>query len=102
MHDALYAQRIWFDAAAAGDNNTVKYWRGRCLDLEKQIWETQPGTVRGVLVKLQITYNEQEIKAMERDLGPGYDMEVRCVASVYRDLERLAGARRPVSGMIEG
>ncbi len=85
------ACRVWFDAADTNDGKAVAHWSGRYWNLANQVCETPAVTVRGVLAKLHGFYNESEITFMRRGGVPGNDLGKIWTASIYRDLERLAG-----------
>ena len=63
------------------------HWR----DLEAQMLDTPARTVAGVLAKVQSWYGDSEIEDMRGGGEPDQDMQPDLVASIYRDLERLAG-----------
>ncbi len=48
-------------------------------------------TVAGVLAKLQTWYSDGEIEDIRSGGEPDQDLQTDLAASVYRDLERLAG-----------
>ena len=90
-----HARRVWFAAADAGDQKGVRHWRRRYWNLVDLACETPAVAVRGVLAKLRGFYNEDEITVMRRGGAPGDDLDKYWAASIYRDLERLAGEARP-------
>ena len=49
-------------------------------------------TVAGVLAKLQTWYSDREIEDMRSGGEPDQEMQRDLAASIYRDLERLAGS----------
>ena len=60
-------------------------------DLEAQMLDMPARTVAGVLAKLQSWYGDHEIEAMRDGDEPDTDLQTDLSASIYRDLERLAG-----------
>ncbi len=68
-------------------DQTRAHWR----DLEARMLDTPALTVAGVLAKLQSWYCDHEIEAMRSGDEPYHDLQTDLSASVYRDLERLAG-----------
>ena len=52
--------------------------------------DTPARTVAGVLAKMQSWYCDQEIEDMRGGGEPDQGMQTDLVASIYRDLERLA------------
>ena len=63
------------------------HWR----DLEAQMLGTPALTIAGVLAKVRSWYCDQDIADMQDGGEPDLEMQTDLVASVYRDLERLAG-----------
>ena len=63
-------------------------------DLEARMLDTPARTVAGVLAKVQSWYCDGEIEDMRGGDEPDQDMQPDLVASIYRDLERLAGEAR--------
>ncbi len=68
------------------------FWAGRYYQLEAEILDTPALTVAGVLAKLQGWYGDYEIEAMREGENPYDGLDSAWVASIYRDLERLAGS----------
>ncbi len=56
--------------------------------------DTPALTVSGVLAKVQSWYCDHEIEAMRSGGEPSDGLETDLLASIYRDLERLAGEAR--------
>ncbi len=66
--------------------------RARFLDLEARMLDMPALTVAGVLAKLQTWYSDGEIEDMRSGGEPDQEMQEDLAASIYRDLERLAGS----------
>ena len=69
--------------------------RAHWLDLEARMLSTPARTVAGVLAKMQSWYLDHEIEDMRSGGEPDNALETDLSASIYRDLERLAGEARP-------
>ena len=67
----------------------ARYW-----DLQVRLLDTPATTPGGVLAKLRGFYHDGEIALMRAGDDPDNDLPVEFAASVYRDLERLAGGMR--------
>ena len=65
--------------------------RSHFLDLEAQMLDMPALTVAGVLAKMQSWFCDGEIEDMRSGGEPDQEMQTDLVASIYRDLERLAG-----------
>ncbi len=68
--------------------------RARWRDLEAQMLGMPALTVAGVLAKVQSWYCDHEIEAMRSGGEPDNALETDLSASIYRDLEHLAGRMR--------
>ncbi len=66
--------------------------RAHFLDLEAQMLDTPALTVAGVLAKMQSWYCDGEIEDMRSGGEPDQEIQTDLAASIYRDLERLAGS----------
>jgi hypothetical protein len=64
------------------------------LDLEARMLDTPALTVAGVLAKVQSWYDDQELEDMRSGGEPDQEIQTDLAASIYRDLERLAGEAR--------
>lgn len=71
--------------------NHAERCRAHWRDLEERMLDTPALTIAGILAKLQSWYCDHEIEAMRNGDEPDNDMKTDLSASVYRDLERLAG-----------
>ena len=69
--------------------------RAHWLDLEARMLSKPARTVAGVLAKMQSWYLDHEIENMRSGGEPDNALETDLSASIYRDLERLAGEARP-------
>ncbi len=68
--------------------------RAQWLDLAARMLSTPARTVAGVLAKMQSWYLDHEIENMRSGGEPDNALETDLSASIYRDLERLAGEVR--------
>ncbi len=68
-----------------------EHWEARFWDLRARLLETPSATVGGVLAKLRGFYHDGEIADMRAGGDPDEALPEEYAASVYRDLERLAG-----------
>ena len=68
--------------------------RANWLDLDARMLDTPALTVAGVLAKMQSWYCDGEIEVMRSGGEPDQDIQTDLAASIYRDLERLAGEAR--------
>ena len=66
----------------------------RFWGLQTRLLDMPATTPRGVLAKLRGFYHDGEIALMRAGDDPDNDLPVEFAASVYRDLERLAGGMR--------
>ncbi len=57
--------------------------------------DTPALTVAGVLAKVQSWYDDQELEDMRSGGEADQGLETDLSASIYRDLERLAGETQP-------
>ncbi len=69
--------------------------KARYRDLCGRLLDTPATTTRGVLAKLRGFYLDGEIADMRAGGYPDNALPMEYAASVYRDLERLAGGPRP-------
>ncbi len=69
----------------------VGHWKARFWDLQARLLDTPATTTRGVLAKLRGFYGDGEIAIIMAGDDPTDDLPAEYAASVYRDLERLAG-----------
>ncbi len=68
-----------------------EHWKARFWELQARLLDTPATTVDGVLGKLRGFYNDGEIAEIRAGGDPTDPLEADYAASVYRDLERLAG-----------
>ena len=68
-----------------------EHWKAQFWDLQARLLDTPATTPGGVLAKLRGFYHDAEIADMRTGGDPDTDLPVEFAASVYRDLERLAG-----------
>ena len=68
--------------------------RAHWLGPEARMRDTPALTVAGVLAKMQTWYGDDEIEAIRSGGEPEDALETDLSASIYRDLERLAGEAR--------
>ncbi len=68
--------------------------RAHFLDLEARMLDMPALTVAGVLAKLQTWYSDGEIEDIRSGGEPDQEIQTDLAASIYRDLERLAGEAR--------
>ena len=69
-------------------------WKARFWDLEPRVLDTPATTLHGVIAKLRDFYHDDEIALMRAGDLPADDLEKKWAASIYRDLEHLAGEAR--------
>jgi len=81
---------LGLDSIKERKNQTRSHW----LDLEARMLDTPALTVAGVLAKVQSWYCDQEIEDMRSGGEPDQEIQTDLAASIYRDLERLAGEVR--------
>ena len=81
---------LGLDSIKERKNQTRSHW----LDLEARMLDTPALTVAGVLAKMQSWYYDGEIEVMRSGGEPDQDIQTDLAASIYRDLERLAGEMR--------
>jgi hypothetical protein len=72
-----------------------EHWKAQFWDLNARLLDTPATTARGVLTKMRGWYHEDEITAMRRGGDFCDPLPEDWAASIYRDLERLAGEARP-------
>ncbi len=72
----------------------VEHRKARFWDLQARLLDTPATTTRGVLAKLRGFYGDGEIAIIMAGDDPTDDLPAEYAASVYRDLERLAGEAR--------
>ena len=72
----------------------VELWKARFGNLHARALATPATTLRGILAKLRGFYHDDEIAQMRTGDNPDDDLPAEWAASVYRDLEHLARARR--------
>ena len=68
-----------------------EHWKAQFWDLNARLLDTPATTARGVLAKMRGFYHEDEITAMRRGGDFCDPLPEDWAASIYRDLERLAG-----------
>ena len=68
--------------------------QARFLDLEARMLDMPALTVDGVLAKMQSWFCDGEIEDMRSGGEPDQEIQTDLAASIYRDLERLAGVVR--------
>ena len=68
--------------------------RAHFVDLEAQMLDMPALTVAGVLAKMQSWFCDGEIEDMRSGGEPDQEIQTDLAASIYRDLERLAGEAR--------
>ncbi len=68
-----------------------EHWKARFWGLHARLLDTPAATVDGVVAKLRGFYNDGEIAEIRAGGDPTDPLEADYAASVYRDLERLAG-----------
>ncbi len=68
--------------------------RAHFLDLEGRMLDMPALTVAGVLAKMQTWFCDGEIEDMRSGGEPEQEIQTDLAASIYRDLERLAGEAR--------
>ncbi len=71
------------------DRYKAEFW-----DLQARLLDTPATTTRGVLAKLRGFYGDDEIAQIRAGHDPDDGLEPEFAASIYRDLERLAGEAR--------
>lgn len=71
-----------------------EHWEARYWDLQARLLDMPATTLRGVLAKMRGFYHDGEIVGIMAGNDPDNGLEPEWAASVYRDLERLAGAAR--------
>ncbi len=71
-----------------------EHWKAQFWDLRECLLETPAATPRGVLAKLRGFFHDGEIAQIRAGDDPDDDLPKEFAASVYRDLERLAGEAR--------
>ena len=72
-----------------------EHCKARFWDLRTRLLDTPAATVDGVVAKLRGFYHDGEIADMRAGGDPDDALPEAYAASVYRDLERLAGESRP-------
>ncbi len=72
----------------------VQHWDARFWDLHARLLDMPAATPGGVLAKLRGFYHDEEIAQMMAGDDPDDDLPAEWAASIYRDLERLAGEAR--------
>ena len=77
----------WLDSVKECKDQT----RAQFLDLEARMLDMPALTVAGVLAKMQSWFCDGEIEDMRSGGEPDQEIQTDLAASVYRDLERLAG-----------
>ncbi len=78
---------LGLDPIKSHKEQCTAHWR----DLEAQMLDTSALTIAGVLAKMQSWYCDDEIEAMRNGGEPELEMPTDLVASIYCDLEHLAG-----------
>ena len=68
-----------------------QHWKARFWELQARLLDTPATTTRGVLAKLRGFYGDREIATIRTGFD---DLPGEYAASIYRDLERLAGEVR--------
>ncbi len=69
----------------------VESWKGRYWQLQVEVLETPALTVAGVLAKMRGFYHDGEIAEIRAGGDPTDSLGQEWAASIYRDLEHLAG-----------
>lgn len=69
----------------------VEHWKARFWDLRARLLDTPATTTRGVIAKMRGFYHDEEVAQMMAGDDPDDALEPEFAASIYRDLERLAG-----------
>ena len=70
-----------------------EYWKALFWELQERLLDTTATTPRGVLAKMRGFYHDDEIAGLMAGEKPD-DLPADYAASIYRDLERLAGEVR--------
>ena len=71
-----------------------EHWKAQFWDLQARLLDMPAVTVAGVLAKLRGFYHDEAIAQMRAGDDPDDGLEAEWAASIYRDLERLAGEAR--------
>ena len=71
-----------------------EHWKAQFWDLQARLLDMPATTTRGVLAKLRGFYHDEEIAGIMAGDDPDNGLEPEWAASIYRDLERLAGEAR--------
>ena len=72
----------------------LEHWKARFWDLQPRLLDMRATTPRGVLAKLRGFYHDGEIAQIRAGDDPDDGLPAEWAASIYRDLERLAGEAR--------
>ena len=88
------AARVRHDLGLDPFKARAKQCRAYWCDLEGQMLDMPALTIAGVLAKLRSWYCDGEIEDMRAGGEPDQEIQTDLAASIYRDLERLAGEAR--------
>ncbi len=72
----------------------LEHWKAQYWDLRARVLDTPATTPHGVLAKFRGFYHDGEITDIRAGGDPDDDLPKEFAASIYRDLERLAGEAR--------
>jgi hypothetical protein len=99
QRDAALAKLKWLKTDAARTRRELgieplyrerEHWNARFWELQERLLDTTATTPHGVLAKLRGFYHDDEIAGIMAGEEPD-DLPGDYAASIYRDLERLAG-----------
>ena len=88
------AARVRHDLGLDSVKERKDQTRAQFIDLEARMLDMPALTVAGVLAKMQTWFCDGEIEDMRSGGEPDQEIQTDLAASIYRDLERLAGEVR--------